>query len=172
MTAAELLGQSHPFTRASRRFEAACLRLLGGLTILAAIALFAQGPVRRLELAVGLTTCAILGILALSALSNQRRWALEVVMRGDEDLPLDELERVRHRLQDPRERARLASSLERCLRSAERWHQTAPYMRPVANVRLPCHSQMTFARSLASCGSTPSRACAAWRCANGYSRMA
>ena len=67
MTARELLGSDHPLTRASRRFENACLQLLCGLTILAAIAVFAYGPARRAELTAGLGTCVILGGLLASS---------------------------------------------------------------------------------------------------------
>jgi hypothetical protein len=136
MTAGELLGYAHPLTRATRRFDGACLRLLGGLTMLAGIVLFANGPARRFELAVGIVSCAVLGGLVAGSWSSRRRRALELIIAGDEDLPLHELEPVRRRLRDPHGRARLASSLERCLRSAERWDETVPHMRPVGNMRL------------------------------------
>ncbi|MDP9255997.1 MAG: hypothetical protein M3Q31_05515 [Actinomycetota bacterium] len=136
MTAGELLGRAHPLTRATRRVESARLQLLVGLTVLAAIVLFAHGPARGAELAVAIATCAVLGALAAGSWANRRRRALELIIAGDEDLPLDELEPVRRRLRDPRGRVQLASSLERCLRSAERWNEIAPHMRPVGNVRL------------------------------------
>jgi hypothetical protein len=136
VTAGELLGRAHPLTCATRRFEAACLQLLSGLTILATIALFAHGPVRRLELGIAGATCLALSGLAVSSWSRRRRRALDLIRAGDEDLPLDELEPVRRRLRDPHCRERLALSLERCLRSAERWHAIAPHMRPVGNMRL------------------------------------
>jgi hypothetical protein len=136
MTAGELLGRTHPLTCAARRFESACLQLLTGLVILAGIAVFAEQPARRLELAVAGATCiALLGLVA-GAWYGIRRRALELILAGDEDLPLAELEPVRRRLQDLRERAELAESLERCLRYAERWHEIAPHFRPVANMRL------------------------------------
>jgi hypothetical protein len=136
MTAGELLGRSHPLSCAVRRFESACLQLLTSVAMLSAIVLFARGPGRRVELTVGIATCAALGGLVVSSWFRRRRRALELIIAGDEDLPLDELEPVRRRLRDPRDRARLASSLERCLRSAERWHEIAPNMRPVGNMRL------------------------------------
>jgi hypothetical protein len=136
MTAADLLGESHPLARANRRLEDACLQLLSGLTILAAIVVFAPGQARQIELVAGVGACAILAALVASSWSSRQRCALEVILRGDEDLPLEQLKPVRRRLRDPRARARLAASLERYLRSAERWDKTAPHMRPVANVRL------------------------------------
>jgi len=136
MTAGELLGRTHPLTCASRRFESAYLQLLSGLTVLAAIVLFAHGPARRMELGVAGATSLVLGGLVVSSWSSRRRRALDLIIAGDEDLPLDELEPVRRRLCDPRGRARLAESLERCLRTAERWYEIAPPMRPVGNMRL------------------------------------
>jgi hypothetical protein len=136
MTAADLLGQTHPLTRAGRRFDTACLQLLSGLTILAAIVLFAHGPVRRLELVVCAATCVAIAAFATGFFCSRRRHALQLILAGDEDLPLDALVPLRRRLEDPRRRELLASSLERYLRSAERWHRTAPLMRPVGNARL------------------------------------
>lgn len=136
MTAGELLGRTHPLTCAVRRCESAYLQLLTGVALLAAIVLFAHGPARRLELAVGTASCVVLAGLVLSSRSLRRRRALELIIAGREDLPLAELEPVRRRLRDPRSRARLASSLERCLQSGERWYGTAPQMRPVGNMRL------------------------------------
>lgn len=136
MTAGELLGRTHPLTCAARRFESACLQLLSGLTILAAIALLAHGPARRMELGIAGATCLALSGLLAGSWSGRRRRALDLIMAGGEDLPLDELEPVRRRLRDPRGRARLALSLERCLQYGERWHEIAPHMRPVGNMRL------------------------------------
>jgi hypothetical protein len=136
MTAAEALGHHHPLTRATLRFESACLQLLSGLAILAAIVVFGHGPARRVELAIGIGTCAVLAALVVASQSNRRRRALEVIIAGDEDLPLDELAPVRRRLNDSRRRALIAASLERYLRSGERWESTPPYMRPVGNARL------------------------------------
>ncbi len=136
MTAADALGRDHPFTRATRRFESACLQLLSGLTILAAIVIFAQGPARRVELAIGIGTCAVLAALVAVSWSNRRQRAVELIIAGNEDLPLRELEPVRQRLRDPRRRALLATSLERYLRYGERWAVTPVYMRPVGNARL------------------------------------
>jgi hypothetical protein len=136
VTAGELLGRTHPLTRASQRFETACLQLLLGLALLAAIVLFARGPGRRAELAGGIAAITVLSALAALSWSSRRRRALEVILRGDEDLPLDELEPVRRRLRDPRRRALLAASLERYLRCAKQWNQTLPQWRPVGNVRL------------------------------------
>jgi hypothetical protein len=136
VTAGELLGRTHPLTCASRRFECACLQLLSGLAILVAITLFSRGPARQLELVVAGATCLALGGLVLCSWLSRRGRAFDLILAGDEDLPLDELEPIRRRLSDPRGRARLASSLERCLRNAERWHEIAPHMRPVGNMRL------------------------------------
>jgi hypothetical protein len=136
MEAADLLGSSHPLTRATRRFETACLQLLAGLALLAGIVLFAQGPGRSAWLVAGIVICAVLSGLVASAWCGRRRRAFEVILAGDEDLPLQELEPVRRRLEDPHRRSQLASSLDRCLRSAERWHETSPPLRPVSNVRL------------------------------------
>jgi hypothetical protein len=133
MTAADLLGQTHPLTRASRRFDTACLQLLSGLTILVAIVLFAHGPGRRLEVVVGAATCVAISGLAAGAFCSRRRHARELILAGYEDLPLDALVPIRRRLDDPRRREQLAASLERYLRSARRWHQTAPPMRPIGN---------------------------------------
>ena len=136
MPARDLLGSSHPLVRATRRFEIACLQLLSGLAFVAAIVLFVHGSARRSELAAGIVVCIGLSGLAMLRWSSRRQSALDVIIAGYEDLPLDELEPVRQRLQDPRRRAQVASSLERCLQSAERWHRTAPQFRPIANVRL------------------------------------
>jgi hypothetical protein len=136
MTAADALGRDHPLTRATRRFESACLQFLSGLTILAAIVIFAHGPARRLELAIGIGTCAVLTALVVVSRSNRRQRAMDVINAGNEDLPLRELEPVRQRLRDSRRRALLAGSLERYLRYGERWPATPASMRPVANVRL------------------------------------
>jgi hypothetical protein len=136
MTAGELLGRTHPLTCATRRFESARLQLLIGLTALAAIGLLVHGPARRVDLAIGVAICGVLGALFVSSWFRRRRRALELIIAGEEDLPLAELEPVRRRLRDPRGRARLASSLERSLRSAERWYEIAPHMRPVGNMRL------------------------------------
>lgn len=136
MTAADALGHDHPFTRATRRFESACLQLLSGLTILVAIVIFAHGPARRVELAIGTGTCAVLAALVAVSWSNRRQRAVELIIAGNEDLPLRELEPVRQRLRDPRRRALLASSLERYLRYGKCWAVTPVYMRPVGNARL------------------------------------
>jgi hypothetical protein len=40
----------------------------------------------------------VLGGLVVSSLSSRRRRALGLIVAGDEDLPLDELEPVRRRL--------------------------------------------------------------------------
>ena len=128
-------GPAHPLTRASQRFETACLQALSGLVLLAAIVLFARGPARPAELAGGIAGAAVLSALAATSWCSRRRRALELILGGDEDLPLEELEPARRRLRDPRRRARLAASLERCLRSAEQWDRTLPQSRPVANVR-------------------------------------
>lgn len=136
MPARDLLGSSHPLVRATRRFEIVCLQLLSGLAFVAAIVLFTNGSARRAELPAAIVVCVILTGLATAFWSSRRQCALDVIIAGDEDLPLDELEPVRRRLHDSRRRAQLASSLERCLHSAERWHQISPQFRPVANVRL------------------------------------
>jgi hypothetical protein len=136
MTPADLLGRTHPLSRATRRFATACLQLASGLVLLTIMILFARGPARALEVAVGAGTSAVLGCFVAAGWCRRRRCALELIIGGDEHLPLIELAALRQRLRDPRRRARLASSLERCLRSAERWDRTAPNMRPVANVRL------------------------------------
>ena len=136
MTAADLLGSSHPLTRATRRFEAACLQLLSGLLILAGFVSFARGPARPVELIAAAAVCVILAGLVLSAWCGRRRRAFEVIVAGDEDLPLAELDPVRRRLENPRYRARLAHAFDRSLRAAEQWHRTVPSMRPLSNVRL------------------------------------
>jgi hypothetical protein len=136
MEAADLLGSSHPLTRATRRFETACLQLLAGLMLLAGIVLFTHGPGRRAWLFAGIAICAVLGSLVASAWCTRRRRAFDVILVGDEDLPLHELEPVRRRLENPHWRSQLASSLDHCLRSAEQWHETVPMLRPVSNVRL------------------------------------
>ena len=136
MTAADLLGQTHPLTRATRRFEIAVVQLLAALAILMAIVLSAHGSARPPEIVAAAATCAALGGLALGTWCSRRRHALELILAGHEDLPLDELETLRRRLQDPHRRQLLAASLERYLRSAERWHRTAPPLRPVGNARL------------------------------------
>jgi hypothetical protein len=136
MTARELLGSDHPLTRATRRFETACVHLLCGLAMLAGIAVFASGPVRPPELAAGIAGCVILGALAAIRWDSRRRRALEVIIAGHEDLPLNELEPVRRRLHDGRRRSQLASSLEGYLQRAEKWDRTLPRFRPVGNARL------------------------------------
>jgi hypothetical protein len=136
MTACELLGSDHPLTRASRRFENARLQLFCGLTILAAIAVFAYGQARRAELTAGIATCVILGGLVMSSWMSRRERALEVILSGHEDLPLSELQPLRRRLLDARRRAQLAASLERCLVAARDWDRTLPNLRPLGNVRL------------------------------------
>ena len=136
MTAADLLGQTHPLTRATRRFETAVIQLLAALAILAAIVLSAHGSSRPPEIVAAAAACAALAGLAVSTWCSRRRHALELIRAGHEDLPLDELEPLRRRLQDPHRRQLLAASLERYLRSAELWHRTAPLQRPVGNARL------------------------------------
>jgi hypothetical protein len=136
MTAADLLGQTHPLTRATRRFETACVQLLIALAILAAIGVFARGPARLPEVVCAAATCAALGALVACTWLSRRRHALGVILCGDESLPLDELVPLRRRLHDRRRREGLAASFDRYLRSAEEWHRTAPFLRPVANVRL------------------------------------
>ena len=95
MTAGELLGPTHPLTRASRRFEVASLQALLGLALLAAIVLFARGPARPAELAGGIAGTVILGALAATSWCSRRRRALELILGGGENLPLDELEPAR-----------------------------------------------------------------------------
>ncbi len=136
MTPADLLGQAHPLSRATRRFATACLQLSTGLVLLTIIILFAGGRARGLEIAVGAGTSAVLAGFVAAGWCSRRRCALDLIIAGDEHLPLIELVTLRQRLENPQRRARLASSLERCLRSAERWDRIAPHMRPVANVRL------------------------------------
>lgn len=136
MAAEDVLGARHPLTRATQRFESACLQLLCGLAFLAAAALFARGSARQAALVAGVVMCLLLCALVAAFWSSRRQCALDVIIAGHEHLPLDELAPVRRRLGDPRRRARLASSLERCLRSAEQWYETAPQFRPVANVCL------------------------------------
>ena len=157
MTAADLLGQTHPLTRASRRFDTACLQLLSSLAILAAIVLFAHGPARSAELVVAAAACVASGGFAAGSLCSRRRQALELILSGDEDLPLEALAPLRRRLEDPRRRELLASSLERYLRSAERWHQTAPLMRPVGNARLllPVEDEVRTIARLLRAGTVP-----------------
>jgi hypothetical protein len=136
MTAADLLGQTHPLTRATRRFETECLQLLSALAILAGVVVFAHGAARLPELVCAAVTAAALGGLVAGAWLSRRRRALEVILAGDEDLPLDELVPLRRKLHDRRHRELLAASFERYLLSAEEWHRTASPLRPVANVRL------------------------------------
>jgi hypothetical protein len=136
MPRAQVLESSHPLVRATQRFDRARVRLLCGLAFLAAAGLTAHGPARQAELGIAAVICAVLGVLVGAAWSNRRERALELIIAGREDLPLVELEPLRRRLHDPRRRALLASSLGRCVRSAERWDQIAPQFRPVANVRL------------------------------------
>ena len=126
MSRAQLLESSHPFMRATERCHRARTQLLCGVALLAATGLAARGPARPAELAVAGVICAFLGVLALAARANQRERVIELIIAGREDLPLAELEPVRRRLQDPRRRAALASSLQRCLRSADRWDRDPP----------------------------------------------
>ena len=59
-----------------------------------------------------------------------------MIIAGEEELPLAELDPVRRRLENPRYRARLAYALDRSMRAADQWHRTMPSMRPLSNVRL------------------------------------
>jgi hypothetical protein len=136
MVTADLLGSNHPLARATRRLRSACLHLLYGAALLPAIAVFAPGPARRVELGAAGVTCVLLGGLALAAWGIQRQHALQVIIAGGEDLPLGELEPVRRRLSDPRRRLQLAASFDRYLRAATQWHRTPPQLRPPANVRM------------------------------------
>jgi hypothetical protein len=159
MTARELLGSSHPLTRAARRVETACAQLLCGLAILAGIVVFAHGAARDVEIAASAAACALLGIAAAGAWWGRRERALELIIAGDEGLPLSELEPLRRRLRDGRRRARLAASLERCLRAAEEWDRTLPRLRPVANVRLLLEHE-SIVREIASLLRSEAVACA------------
>lgn len=130
--------------RATERCHRARTGLLCGVALLAATGLAARGPERPAELAVAGAICAFLGGLALTARATQRARVIELIIAGREDLHLAELEPARRRLQNPRRRAALASSLQRCLRSAERWDRIPTHFRPVANVRLllPCRNDV------------------------------
>ena len=136
MVSRELLGPGHPLAHATHRFRSACLHLLYGVALVAAIAVFAHGRTRVVELTAATVMCSLLGGLVLAAWCARRRCVLQVIIAGGEDLPLAELEPVRRRLSDPHRRRQLAASLERCLVAARQWQRTPPYLRPPANVRL------------------------------------
>jgi hypothetical protein len=136
MTARDLLGSDHPLTRATRRFETTLLQLLCVLALLVAITAFVHGPARRAELAACVVGCLVLAGLAAIHGNSRRDQALEVIIAGGEELPLDELEPVRRRLLDVRRRSQLAASLERYLKHAEEWNRTLPMFRPIGNAPL------------------------------------
>jgi hypothetical protein len=136
MEAKDLLGSSHPLARATRLFDAACTQILCGLAVLAVSLPFAASPVRRTELVMGSAMCAVGSGLVPVFWSIRRQRALAMIIRGDEELPVDELEPVRRRLRDGRRRAQLASSLEYMLHSAEQWHELPPRLRPPGKILL------------------------------------
>ncbi len=136
MEARDLLGSSHPLARATRQFDAACTQVLCGLAVLAVSVPFAAQPVRRAEITIGIALVAFGSGLAPVFWSLRRQRALAMIIRGDEELPVDELEPVRRRLRDRRKRAQLASSLEHMLHSAEQWQQIPPRLRPPGKIRL------------------------------------
>ena len=112
-SAAALLGSDHPLVRAADRFSMRVQQSLtvGALVLGSAIALI-QGVSAALSLAVAaVAVLPVFGCGAAVAAWSKRGRALELIIDGRGDLPLEIVRRERRRLLDPNHRAALGRSL-------------------------------------------------------------
>jgi hypothetical protein len=136
-TAASTLGAEHPLVRSLARERTRMFQLVvTAIPILLGVA----GVVRhdpRAPIVLGAAVLVALGLVAINLFVRQqtREHARALIATGRERLPLRAVARERRALSSSRERFRLARSLERHLRDAERWDTLIPQARPLVDVR-------------------------------------
>ena len=136
-TAASALGAEHPLARSLARERTRMFQLV--FTVVPLL-LGIVGVLRhdaRAPLVLGAAAIVALGLLTTNLFVRQqtREHARALIAAGRERLPLRAVDRERRLLARTRERLRLARSLERHLRDAERWDTLIPQARPLVDVR-------------------------------------
>lgn len=135
--AASALGAEHPLVRSLVRERMRSFQLVAtSIPVLLGVA----GIVRhdaRAPIVLGAAAVVGLGLLAMNLFVRQqtREHARALIAAGRECLPLRAVDRERRALASTRARFRLARSLERHLRDAERWDLLIPQARPLVDVR-------------------------------------
>jgi hypothetical protein len=130
--AQSVLGRDHRLTQAvSYQHTLALQSAVAGLAVLAGGAgLLLDLGVATLVVVVG-TVVAALFVLAWAVTRRvTRERAQDLIAAGDHSAVVSVLARERRRLASPRERERLASSLEGLYRDALRWYEILPRFRP------------------------------------------
>ena len=136
-TAASTLGAEHPLVRSLARERTRTFQLV---VTTVPILLGVAGVLRqdgRAPIVLGAAGLVGLGLLAMNVFVRQqtREHARALIAAGRERLPLRAVDRERRALASTRARFRLARSLERHLRDAERWDLLIPQARPLVDVR-------------------------------------
>ena len=136
-TAKSVLGAEHPLVRSLGLQRVRLFQLLvTAVPILLGIAgLFRHEA--RAPVVLGAAALVELALLLGAVLVYQqtREHARALIAAGRERIPLRSVDRERRSLASRRQRLRLARSLERCLRDAQRWETTLPQARPFVDVR-------------------------------------
>jgi hypothetical protein len=137
-SSAQLLGAGHPLARGDElRRDLWCQSSVTAAAGVLGASAYAAGRGWGLLLLVAAAIVQLgLGVaLALHA-GLQRERARELIIAGQEDLPLLVLQRERRRLRRPRRCRGLADAIEELLRAADRWPTLVPTCRPVFDPRL------------------------------------
>lgn len=131
-----LLGVTHPLVGLLRRSQTAVEQMLAvaAVQLVACVLLYRAAPFAPpLAIAAALVQIA-LGFRLVVLLQSRRDLCLELIIGGEDRLPLGAVELEWRRLEDPRHLARLARSLEDMVDTASRPLARIPSPRPLFNV--------------------------------------
>jgi hypothetical protein len=135
--AASALGAEHPLVQSLQRERVRAFQILvTSIPVFLGIAGVLQHDLRA-PVVLGAAALVELVLLAavLAVREQTREHARQLIAAGCERLPLHVVDRERRALASSRRRRRLARSLERHLRDAERWDKLIPQARPLFDVR-------------------------------------
>ena len=130
--AESVLGRGHRLTRAiSNQHTLALQSVVAALAIVIG-ALGLAAHVRHATLIVGIAVFVSVGFVLMWVVARMiaRERAQDLIAAGADGVVLSVVARERRRLASPKERERLARSLEALHRDALRWHEVLPQYRP------------------------------------------
>jgi hypothetical protein len=131
-----LLGATHPLVAVLHRSQTAIEQIwtVGFILVVGGVLLHAGAPFAPpLAIAAGLVEIALCCRLA-TLLQEKRELCLELIIGGQDRLPVGVVEREARRLEHPRQLARLADALEDVVDTAGRPLARHPSARPLFNV--------------------------------------
>jgi hypothetical protein len=125
-SAAELLGAAHPLVRTSRSIAAVERQAFPVLAVLIASRALGGSVAARAITVAALGVLLGLLVLRMAFLGKRRRLALDLIIEGQDQLPIGAVTRQRSRLARPRSRRWLARSFERVFEEGVGLRRLAP----------------------------------------------